>query len=451
MAAAALAGALAGRLSLRLALLLFLPYAAAHALFQQSHTLRYAMPYVPALALLAAEGIGAAARAAGARASGPAAALLGAAAAAGCGAVALPALVGYRSMDAPGAAAMKAVERLAPAGAAVSGHYMFQRYFALAPPGVAALAPRAHGEMDVLAEAWRAGRRDPILFVAEPRRTDLESIDPKARTLRGRWAWPAATARLLSGERPDAAELVEIHPPAWFAGPGWGLTLERAAPGGPMPAERTAWIRVAPRDMVLLLAGEPTDDAAGFECALAVRGKRLDARTCADPWLAAYDVGFPSGDVYAPVTFATLRGGALAEAPFALRGLAFGPRSQALAVHGTGWHYPETDRDGRPFRWASGEARSLVHVPPGGGRVVVEGEVPPRHVALPVTVALESGGRSVRVATEGHFRLELAADPGPPREVTLTSDREFVPDDVQHNGDRRRLALKVESFAVSAR
>jgi hypothetical protein len=81
----------------------------------------------------------------------------------------------------------------------------------------------------------------------------------------------------------------------------------------------------------------------------------------------------------------------------------------------------------------------------------VEGEVPPKHVALPATVAMESAGRSVRVSTEGRFRLELAADPGPPREVTLRSDREFVPDDAQHNGDRRRLALKVYSFEVSAR
>jgi hypothetical protein len=450
MAAAAAAGALAGRLEVRLLALLFLPYAAAHALFQQSHTLRYAMPYVPALALLAAAGIAALARGAGARASRPLAAVLGAAAAAGCAAVALPALAGYASMDAPGAAAMRAAGRLAPEGAALSGHYMFQRYFALAPPALGPLPPRARAEMDVLAAFWRAGRREPILFVAEPRRTDLESIDPKARTLRGRWAWPPATARLLNGERPDAADLVEIRLPDWFAGPGWGVTLERASPDGPMAAERTAWLRPAAGG-ILLVAGGPTDAAAGdFECALTLGATPLDARPCGEPWLAAYPIA-PGGGGYAPVTFATRRNGVLAPAPFALTGLAYGTPRDAMAVHGPGWHYPETTRDGHAFRWASSSTRSLASVPPRGGRIVVEGEVPPRHVALPVTVAMESGGRSVRVLADGRFRLELEADPGPPREVTLAADREFVPDDVQRNGDRRRLALKVYSFEVSGR
>ena len=59
LAAAGVVAARHGGISLRLAALVFLPYLAAHALFQQSHTLRYAMPYVPLLALLAASGIAA--------------------------------------------------------------------------------------------------------------------------------------------------------------------------------------------------------------------------------------------------------------------------------------------------------------------------------------------------------------------------------------------------------
>ena len=453
LAAAGVVAARHGGISLRLAAVVFLPYLAAHALFQQSHTLRYAMPYVPLLALLAASGIAALVSTFGRRAGRPVFAVLAAAAAAACGSVALPGLAAYASMDAPGAAAMHGVRRLArPGRDVVSGHYMFHRYFELAPPGIASIPPRPRLEVEALGEAWRAGSRAPVLFVAEPRRTDLESIDPAARTIRGRWSWPGAALRLLSGERPDAADLVEIQPPSWFAGAGWGLSLERAADGGPMPAERTAWIRGGAGEAVLLLAGEPTDAAAAAsECALRLGAVRLDTRPCGAPWLAAYDVSPSGGDAYAPLVFTMRRGGAPAEAPFALRGLAFGPRGNAHVVHGAGWHYPETARDGRLFRWASGTARSLVHVPPGGARVVVEGEVPPRHVALPVAVTLESGGQSARVAADGRFRLELVAVPGPAREVVLRADREFVPDEVQRNGDRRRLALKVDYFEVTAR
>ena len=453
LAAAGAATARRGGISLRLAAILFVPYLAAHALFQQSHTLRYAMPYVPLLALLAASGISAAAGALPRRHAGRVFGLLAFAAAAACALVAVPGLAAYASTDAPGAAAMQAVRRHGrPGRDVVSGHYMFHRYFALAPAGIATLPPRPRLEVEALGEAWRAGSRAPVLFVAEPRRTDLESIDPAARTIRGRWAWPDAARRLLSGERPDAADLVEIQPPSWFTGSGWGLSLERASAGGAMPAERTAWIRGAGGDAVLLLAGEPTDaSSSAFECTLTLGGARLDARSCGEPWLAAYSVGVAGRDTYAPLAFATRRGGTLAEAPFALRGLAFGPRGAALAVHGAGWHYPETDRDGRAFRWASGTARSLVHLPPAGGRVVVEGEVPPRHVALPATVTLESGGETARAVTSGRFRLELVAAPGPAREVVLRADREFVPDEVQRNGDRRRLAVKVDYFEVSAR
>ena len=55
------------------------------------------------------------------------------------------------------------------------------------------------------------------------------------------------------------------------------------------------------------------------------------------------------------------------------------------------------------------------------------------------------------VSASGPFRIELDLPPGPPREVILGSDRDFVPDAVQRNGDRRRLALRIDRFEISAR
>jgi hypothetical protein len=439
--------------SMRLALLAFAPYVVAHALFQQVHTQRYAMPYVPLLALLTVLGLDAVARAvAGPRADG-AFVGLAAAAAAAIGAVALPGLSAYGAAVAPVYAAMDEVGRIgAGPDRALSGHYMFTRFFALAPASLPVLRLPPRREMAALEESWLGGDDRTVLFLAEPQRTDLEAVDPRARISRGRWAWPPAAAVLLSGERPASVDLVELTPPLWFAGPGWGLSIEMARPDGAAEPVRTAHLRAIAAAGVLLIAAEPRDAGAGeWEGELTLAGRRLDVRSCGAPWLAAYPTEPSASAGYLPLVFTTARGGSAAGAPFALRGLAFGRAGDPLLVRGDGWHYPETTEDGRPFQWASRQARSMINVPPAGGRLLVEGAVPPRHVALPASIEVESAGARRAVSASGPFRIELDLPPGPPREVILRSDRDFVPDTVQRNGDRRRLALRIDRFELSAR
>ena len=116
-------------------------------------------------------------------------------------------------------------------GYVLTGHHMFSRYFALAPAGLPVLRLPPRREMAALQESWVAGEDRRVLFLAEPRRTDLEAVDPRARVLRGRWAWPSAAERLLSGERPSAVDLVEMHRPAVVRGPGVG-PVDRDGPSG---------------------------------------------------------------------------------------------------------------------------------------------------------------------------------------------------------------------------
>ena len=450
LAAAGAAAAARGAASWRRMALVFGPYLVAHALFQQAHTQRYAMPYVPLLALLATLGMDAVARTAG-RIAPTAFLVLSAGAAAAAGAVALPGVVAYGAASSPAFAALQAVRRLAatPDAYVLSGHYMFRRYFAMAPPEVPLVPPRPRREVAGLQDWWLKGGERPVLFLAEPRRTDLESIDPRARIPRGRWAWPAAAARLLSGERPDAVDLVELRPPAWFTGTGWGLSLEMAKVEGVMEAERTAYLKPRGEDALLLFAGEPTDAlAADWQGELRLADRVLDRRSCGSPWMAAYAIPASSSGGYVPFLFATSRSGVAAGAPFALRGLAYGGARDPMIVHGAGWHYPETSDDGRPFRWATIAARSLLNVPPEGARLVVEGETPPGLGGGPVPVTLESGGARQSVLAVGRFRLELDLAGGPPREALLRAGRDFVPDAVQRNGDRRRLALRIDYYEL---
>jgi len=434
-------------------LVAFGPYVVAHALFQQAHTQRYALPYIPALALLAVLGMETIARVAGRHAI---AAFLGLAAL-GCGAagaVALPGLMGYAAAGSPVYAALHAADKIRGSlpSPVLSGHYMFDRYLTFAPPGLAVARLPSRREMAALQASWTSGDERPRLFLAEPRRTDLATIDPAAQVARGEWAWPPATALLLSGERPGAVALVEIAAPSWFAGPGWGLSLEVARPDGIGEAVRTAHVRASPQASVLMLAGEPTDPAAGgWECELTLDGRALDRRPCGTPWLASYPVAPSDAKGYRPLVFRTSRGSADRAAPFALRGLAFGAAESPLLVHGDGWHYPETDEDGRPFRWATRAARTMANVPAGGARVVVEGLLPDRYVALPAAITLEAGVARTSVTSNGAFRLELDLPPGQGREMILRSDRDFVPDEAQRNGDRRRLAARIYRYVIARR
>jgi len=440
--------------SMRLAVLAFGPYLVAHALFQQAHTQRYALPYVPLLALLAVLGMDAMARAAAPRRVDAAFLGLAAAVAAAVGAVALPGLSEYAAVDSPVCAVLRQAGHIAAArpGFVLSGHYMFSRYFAIAPASIPVLRLPPRREMAALQESWLAGEDRPVLFLAEPRRTDLEAVDSPSRVLRGQWAWPSAAAALLSGERPSSVSLVEMYRPSWFAGPGWGLSIEMARPEGAAEPVRTAYLRPSSDTHVMMIAGEPTDPrAAEWEGELTLAGRPLDRRSCGALWLTAYTVPPSDPGGYLPLVFATTRAGAASGVPFALRGLAYGHAGDPLLVRGDGWHYPETTEEGRPFRWASREARSIVNVPAAGAGLVVEGEVPVRYIAAPVSIELESGGVRRAVSASGPFRIELDLPPGPPREVILRSDRDFVPDTVQRNGDRRRLALRIDRFEISAR
>jgi hypothetical protein len=81
----------------------------------------------------------------------------------------------------------------------------------------------------------------------------------------------------------------------------------------------------------------------------------------------------------------------------------------------------------------------------------VDGGAPRRYLDGPATVTIGAGDAHREATTDGVFRLELDLPAGPPREVVLRSDRDFDPDAVQRNGDRRRLALKVFRFGISAR
>jgi hypothetical protein len=305
-----------------------------------------------------------------------------------------------------------------------------------------------------LLEYWKGGGTKDVLFVAEPRRTDLESVDPRARRLLGAWRWAFDDRRFLSGARPSQAELWRIAPPGFFAGKGFLLSLEAGKPSDLIDLpERSASLRVLPGPAFLIVAGEPIGPSAQHTLDITIDGERLDEQACGEPLLQGYLLPpATSAGPYRPLLVRTRRGETPEGAPFALRGLDYASRETTGFAHGGGWFYPEKDEQQRAFRWTSVRAQTLVHVPERGARLVIGGSAPLEYVGAGGRLELMVDDRVVAAQTlnQRAFRLEASLAPGPGgfRRVLLQSERAFVPDTLQRNGDHRRLGVRVYTFRL---
>lgn len=441
---------------LGLALLAFAPYFLVHLLLQHVETLRYTLPYVPLFAYLTAEALDAVAHrlrmlALPARIGAPVAL------AAWAAALTLPALHTFANSPSPPYSALHELVRIAqpPERFAIGAHYVYLPYVdETNPAGLdRLLGARPGTAVARLREFWLGGGRKDVLFVAQPGRTDLESIDLRSRRSIGDWRWPF-DGRFLTGARPNAAELLQISPPGFFAGPGFLLSLEAGRPSElPRFIERRAWLRAAGEPTFLILAGEPTGPAAQHRMELSLAGEPLYEHACGDALLKGFLLpARADAGGYVELLARTRRAGKPEGVPFALRGLDYARRADAGFAHGAGWFYPESDERKRPFRWAAARARTLVHVPEQGARLVITGTAPLEYVGAGGRLQLFVDGQRLvdRGSNESAFSLEVELPPGAPfREVLLQSERAFVPDRHQRNGDRRRLALRVYAFRLT--
>lgn len=449
-----LATAARRRPTLLLAGIAFLPYFLFHALIQQAETVRYSLPYIPGIAWLAIEGLGALRE----RfrtfrfVEGVACGALVTIAAA----VTVSPLALYHRTPSPPYAALRAIEaRAAPRRDFVlAGHYRFWRYFPLRPEGLSFVSAAPGEAIPRLVEHFLTGDDREVLFLASPRRTDLVSFSRTSRRLLGRWEWPRSVRPFLSGERPNTAELYAIKSPVFFSSEGWLLSLESGRLDEiPSSSSRFAYLKEMSVPGFLLVAGVPRSGTVDCHLDIVLPGVLAEREPCRQPLLRGYLV--PAGSAaleYRRLSVMTTDGDGPLRTPFVLDGLDYGPADQPGFVQGEGWFHPERDEDLQRFRWASPRARTLLHVPAGGARLVIEGTAPLKYLGPDPGIELTRDGRRLASAllTDGRFRLEaeIGDDGRPFQEVVLSTRRSFVPDAVQRNGDRRRLALRVYSFSL---
>ncbi len=466
VAAAAVAGGvqvlLRERQAAAVVLVAFAPYAIFHLLFQETMTVRYALPTLPLVAWLAARGAGTLGR------------LMPLAAAplvAGALFVSVPVGAAYGREPHPAfraiADASAAAASAAP-GALFAHHSVWRALRAeegvLPPLGE---PPRLYEWLGPV-NYWKGGGTAPVWFFADSRRTDLALIDPQARLDVTRYEWAVGERPELRGSRPIGAAWYRIAPPGWFAEEGWSLTpetggLASATAASPDHRPIVAWVRRRPGPLHLVVGGrhlgEAGDPAADFE--LAVDGVIRDRWRLAVEernFLRFLDLpdGIAEGDgPLARLTIASRAAGSDGtRAPVGVRQFDIQPANRMLYAFAEGWHEDEYDpATGRRWRWTS--ERSLLRVKGAGGPVALSlrGESPLRYVDAPPTVRVTAGGRVIaefRPDADFEWRVTVpAADvERGGGAIAIETDRVYLPGPAEGTSDERRLGLRVYECRV---
>lgn len=436
----------------------FGPYAVFHMLFHETLTVRYALPLVAPVAFLACCAIDWLGRR---PATIPSAVLIVVSLSMGTRAA--------RAYDSSAAPAFQAMRAIRGAGTEPVGmHAVFRRASEWMPPvpstgsGSAPKILRApHGrEWLALIDHWRTEPEIPIVFVADPRRTDLALFDPHARELKGSYRWTVPVLPYVGGVRPVSAEWYLMRPPGWMLDRGWALSAEIGGvsardAAGPHLQPSVAWVRARREPALLMIGGRNLHTSLASLLTLS-RGDVVIDRWEIPPGFFFRPVqlaaGILDGDGYLPLSMRAAS--ADNQVRVSLEQFDLQPDGVAMTGFMEGWQEPEyNSTTARSWRWMS--ERALVWVRPTGRAVTLTlaGESPLRYFDRAPSVRVSIGGQELaRFSPSADFtqqvRLPAAALETAGGRVVVESDRWFVPAERGESPDRRHLALRIYQVCV---
>lgn len=442
----------------------FAPYAVFHLLFQETATVRYALPLIAPVAYLVTCALDV--RPAVLRAG---AAVLVAASLV----VAVPASVAYGRDGSPAFRAFRDLESGGPPNT-IAMHAVVRRAAEWEGDRLQRLTPRvlkpAHGhEWLALIDEWRANPVSAVSFIADPRRTDLALLDPLSRRLVRTYRWGFSEPPFVGGARPGNVEWLTMPPPGWMLDRGWAVTAEVAGVtardgSGPHRAPSVAWVRTRHAEALMLVGGRNLGDAGGASARVTVHvnGRPFDAFEI-KPGFFFRLIPLPAAalvadQAYVPVAFRSQAAdGSSREIPVALE--QFDVQSAGIPMMGVdeGWNEPEYNpTTARSWRWAT--ERATLWVRPIGRDVTVtlSGESPLRYFDAAPAVTVSAGSRQIaRVTPAADFTqsivLPAEALAQADGRVVIQSDRWFVPAERDGTADRRHLALRIYSYSVATK
>jgi hypothetical protein len=445
----------------------FVPYAIFHLLFHEIVTVRYALPLVVPVAYLFVAALDAASwRPVRGRLLPIAASGL---AISGLVQSARPSWI-YAREGSPTFRALADVRAL-PAGtdgtAEALGLHAFARRAAEwegAELGRRVLVARHGTEWLRVVEELRGA--PSVLFLADPRRTDLALFDTHALTLVSSHTWGFVEPPFVGGARPGNADLYRIASPGWMLDRGWALTAEiggvtERGGAGPHRQPSVAWIR-SRADATLLLVGGRHLGAAGDPAAeiAAAIADRTVATWTVDPGFFVKRIELPPGALahagrYVPLSVTSRAAGvAPRELRVALEQFDVQGAGAPMFAFDEGWQEPEYNPlTAVAWRWMSD--RAVLWVRPIGRDVTLEltGESPLRYHDRAPLVRVAAGGDVMAEFSPGadftqSITLPASALAAASGRVVITSDRSFVPAERDGSADRRRLAVRMYGVRV---
>ena len=268
---------------LGLLLVAFVPYAIFHLLFQETVTVRYALPLVLPIAYLFASAL-----------EWPGRGVLpaGAAALAAWSVfVTWPAAVTYGRSGSPafralGEAAGGGISDPARPERVIAMHAVARRAADWMGPALPVrVLTGPHGrEWLTLVDQWKSNPRSVVSFVADPRRTDLALFDRTARTAPLPYRWGFVEPPFVGGARPGNTDVYAMRPPGWMLDRGWALSAEVAGitakdGAGPHKRPSVAWIRPRQEEATLMLGGRHLGSSGdpAVRIALSLDGRALES------------------------------------------------------------------------------------------------------------------------------------------------------------------------------
>ncbi|MBI1876628.1 MAG: hypothetical protein HYS05_22425 [Acidobacteria bacterium] len=452
-----------GRAALVVIGAVMLPYGLFHLVFHETVTVRYALPFMPAMGYLAICGLRVVVRR-----RAPLAALALAVVSMWIG---YPMVAAYGATPSPIAAALADLRQGGVADDRTVGmHHVFTRSFGAADLKARALPAPPRREWLELDQHWKSGSPRPLWFLADPKRTDLALVDPRSRRLVRAYRWPFRHDRLLGGARPSEVDWYEIAPPGWFAEEGFALTPETAGMAremgrGPSIGPVRAWVRRRSNDATLVVGGRHLGRAAdGPAVFRATIDQREVATWTVEPSafflrfarIPAAALGGEGGYAALDISAASISGAAHVP-PTSVEQFDLQDEGSLVFGFGEGWHEPEYNpATGALWRWTS--ERAVVRVRHHGQALAlhIKGESPLRYFNAPPTVVVRSGTRILGRYTpsedfEWMIRIPALTLDAPEGQIAIETDHTFVPGEqrsFRRSTDPRRLGLRIFELNV---
>lgn len=433
----------------------FGPYAVFHLLFQETATVRYALPLLPPVAYLAVTALASVHRPA---------AIIGVSSLAVAGLVlSVPAGMAYGREAAPVFRMLDDMRVATPAPAAIGMHRPVftetrrARSWTGPMPGDLLSVPRDYEWLE-LTRMLRISPDATVWFIADPRRTDLVLMDPVARARSYRWPFDAGV--FVGGARPGEMTWHSYFRPGWFLEQGWALNPEVAGISnrdgwGPHRRPSIGWVRARPEEALLLFGGRHLGSPADPPSVVSAQidGREI-LRLELAPGFFFHTTRIPAGmlqgeEAYGRLTVTATSTTGGTSPPVAIEQFNLQAPDVPMVGFADGWHEPEYNPNTRrSWRWLSD--RSVLWVYTGGRDMdlCLEGESPRKYYDSTPTLRVAAGSQELRRFSPDDDFLECF--PVPASALASANGRVAIESSLTHQpaerdgaADRRRLGLRM--------